>query len=508
MTSHATGMPDVAVIQQAKSALPECTVFTNCGKADHPETPAKSAQKKLTRVPFTVSRLMEFCNRRELINQTGHDVSEWPLVICKELIDNALDAAEEAGIAPVISITVKRGSIVIEDNGPGIPAKTIDGVLDYSIRVSSREAYVSPTRGAQGNALKTILPMSYVMDDRRGEDASGKTIIEAHGLAHHIAFAVDHIRQEPRIEPTMEPSPVVRGTRITVELPTTLVWEGGYHEIDSAAYCQQRILELAESYAWLNPHISIRVSWNGEVKIDAKASNPEWAKWLPSWPTSAHWYDKSRFRRYMAAHIAHRGSITVREFISEFAGMSSTAKQKAVLLETGASHVSLHDYFGRHKANGDNIAKLLAALRRHSKPVRPAQLGVIGKEHLYRVMEAAGGDPKTFTYNRSDGETNGVPRVIEFAFGIHRDGLTAGRAPSRKVITGVNWSPGINNPFRQLGRNGVGLDGIMAEVRANTSQPVVAVLHLACPRVTYTDRGKSAIVVEGDARGGGDGEEE
>jgi hypothetical protein len=25
---------------------------------------------------------------------------------------------------------VKRGSIVIEDNGPGIPAKTIDGVLE------------------------------------------------------------------------------------------------------------------------------------------------------------------------------------------------------------------------------------------------------------------------------------------------------------------------------------------------------------------------------------------
>jgi hypothetical protein len=203
------------------------------------------------------------------------------------------------------------------------------------------------------------------------------------------------------------------------------------------------------------------------------------------------------------------GDITVRKFISEFDGMLGTAKQKMVLAETGASHVSLHDFFGRQKANRDNIAKLLAALQRHSKPVRPAQLGVIGKEHVYRMMEAAGGDPKTFTYNRSFGETNGVPRVIEFAFGIHRDGLTAGHAPSRKVITGVNWSPGINNPFRQLGRSGEGLDGILAEVRANTSQPVIAVLHLACPRVTYTDRGKSAIVVEGDdARGSGDDEEE
>ena len=140
--------------------------------------------------------------------------------------------------------------------------------------------------------------------------------------------------------------------------------------------------------------------------------------------------------------------------------------------------------------------------------MKPAHLGIIGKAHFYRMMEAVGGDPKTFTYNSSFGETDGVPRLVEFAFGIHRDGLAAaGRPPSRKVITGVNWSPGINNPFRQLGRGGESLDAILADVRANTSQPVIAVLHLACPRVTYTDRGKSAIVVEGDLRGN-DGEED
>jgi DNA topoisomerase VI subunit B len=493
-------------IELAKSASAEGAIFTNCGKTDHKERPVKSAQKKLTRVPFEVSRLMEFCSRRELINHTSHAVMEWPLVILKELTDNALDACEEAGIAPVISIDLNRGSIVIADNGPGIPAKTIDGVLDYSIRVSSREAYVSPTRGAQGNALKTILPMGYVLDERRGEDACGETVIEAHGLAHHIAFAVDHIRQEPKISHTTKPSPVTCGTRITVKLPLTREWEG-YEPIDAVEACKQRLMALAESYLWLNPHLCLTVTWNGEAKIDVKASNPGWAKWLPSWPTSARWYDRGRFRRYMAAHIAHRGSITVREFISELRGLSSTAKQKAVLEEIGASHVSLHDFFGRHKANGDNIAKLLDACCKHSKPVRPAQLGVIGKGHLYRMMEAAGGDPKTFTYNRCDGETNGVPRVVEFAFGIHRDGLAASSGPSRKFITGVNWSPGINNPFRQLGRSGEGLDAILADVRANTAQPVIAVLHLACPRVAYTDRGKSAIVVEGDVRKN-DGEED
>jgi hypothetical protein len=489
--AHAA-MGSAPAFEQAKSAPAEAQNFTNCGKPERNQIIVKST-KKLTRVPFTVSRLMEFCNRRELVNQTGHDVWEWALVVLKELTDNALDEAEEAGIAPVIEVEVDGTRIIISDNGRGIPTKTIESVLDYSIRVSSREAYVSPTRGAQGNALKTILPMGYVLNEKLGEEASGETVIEAYGIAHHIVFEVDHVRQEPKLSRITKPSPVVRGSKITVDLPRWSGYAGGIIE-----HAKDRFLSLAESYAWLNPHLTIRVVWNGELKIDIKASNPTWNKWLPSWPTSPHWYDRSRFRRYMAAHIANREDITVREFISEFDGMSSTAKQKAVLLETGASHVLLGDYFGRHKANIENIAKLQASLQKRTRPIRPARLGIIGKEHFYRLMEAAGGNLKTFTYNRSLGETGGVPRVVEFAFGIHRDGLNAARGPGRKLITGVNWSPGINNPFRQIGRSGDGLDAILAEVRANTSQPVIAVLHLACPRVAYTDRGKSAIVVEGD----------
>ena len=111
----------------------------------------------------------------------------------------------------------------------------------------------------------------------------------------------------------------------------------------------------------------------------------------------------------MAAHIANRDSITVREFISELRGMTGTAKQKLVLAETGASHVSLHNYFGVHKANVGNIAKLLASIQKHTKPVKVADLGIIGKDHLHGMMELAGGDPATFTYNRSLGVTNGVP---------------------------------------------------------------------------------------------------
>jgi hypothetical protein len=146
--------------------------------------PDRATRRKLTRVVFQVSRLMEFCTKRELQNQTGHSIYDWPLVVLKELVDNALDACEEAEVAPVIEVIIGPSSITIQDNADGFAAETIDSILNYSVRVSSREAYVSPTRGAQGNAMKTILAMGYVLGrEHAGSDADavGVTIIETRG---------------------------------------------------------------------------------------------------------------------------------------------------------------------------------------------------------------------------------------------------------------------------------------------------------------------------------------
>ena len=38
------------------------------------------------------SRLLDFASGKELVAQTGHGESEWPLLALKELVDNALDA--------------------------------------------------------------------------------------------------------------------------------------------------------------------------------------------------------------------------------------------------------------------------------------------------------------------------------------------------------------------------------------------------------------------------------
>lgn len=166
------------------------------------------------RVAFTISRAMDFFTEKDLAAQTGHKSRQWPLVVLKELADNALDACEEAGIAPRIDVTVDSGSITVADNGPGIPPEVIDGVLDYSSRVSSREAYAAPDRGAQGNALKTLMAMPLVLDG-----TAGRVTVTARGVRHDIEIRVDPLRQAPGISHQQAPSDVRTGTQITVHWP-------------------------------------------------------------------------------------------------------------------------------------------------------------------------------------------------------------------------------------------------------------------------------------------------
>src|SRR5262245_13727254 len=88
----------------------------------------------LRRTTFRTSREMDFFSEKELVTQTGHQVDEWHLVIAKELIDNSLDACEDAEVAPVIDVTADAAGITVRDNGPGLPEATLQGAMDFTIR--------------------------------------------------------------------------------------------------------------------------------------------------------------------------------------------------------------------------------------------------------------------------------------------------------------------------------------------------------------------------------------
>ena len=249
----------------------------------------------------------------------------------------------------------------------------------------------------------------------------------------------------------------------------------------------------------------MRGVWFGREFINVAATNPDWEKWRPRNPTSAHWYDEQRLQRYLAAHVARDRDLgqsrTVREFIAEFRGLSGTARpaqdpRRGRLLASIAGRLL-------RRRSGQPRAALPSCWRRCSGTASRSprkHLGIIGAEHFKERFLAAGGAVDTFKYQCRKGiDADGIPYVVEFCFrAASGRARKAARVP-REFVTGANWSAAISNPFRRFGSTGEGLESTLAKVRANASQPVICALHLASARIQFADRGKSSIILDDDA---------
>jgi DNA topoisomerase VI subunit B len=470
----------------------------------------------IRRVAFRTSREMDFFSEKELITQIGHPTNEWPLVIVKELADNCLDICDEEDISPRIDIAADDYGISVRDNGPGLPEDTLKGIMDFTVRVSSREAYVAPDRGRQGNALKTLVPMPSVLDPRHG-----RMVITAHGKRHVIACGVDPISQRPVVRDDPEDLPKSKnshpetddkasffgGTEVRLEWDArdeggNACWPfGGQCWPRQDARLAARFRRLVEGFALFNPHATIRLDWFGEV-VTWEALCPQWEKWKPKQPTSAHWYELVHLKRLIGACITQdRDASTDRlisELVEQFDGYSGSAKRTKVLGDTGLKRAKLSELVAGDTFDDDRITALLAAMRRYSKPVTWKRLGEIGEDNLKKRLLGLGVLPESFRYERKKPDTSGppvLPYVLECAFGY----LGNNAAQERRIYTGANWSAAITNPFRSFGATGEGLETVLANLWATRGEPIVFAIHLAHPRVEYTDRGKSALVVEGGA---------
>jgi hypothetical protein len=133
----------------------------------------------------------------------------------------------------------------------------------------------------------------------------------------------------PVIRLQTEPSERNEGTLVRVCWPDS----PGSIVADS----RDRFLQIAEDYAWLNPHTTITVDWFGERSV-IEATDPSWDNWKPSLPTSPHWYDCPRLERLVAGYVAHDADVgrarTVREFVTEYRRI-----QKQVLVRAQINEV-------------------------------------------------------------------------------------------------------------------------------------------------------------------------
>ena len=205
------------------------------------------------REAFSISRSVEYLSENELTKQLGYPRHLWDLAVVKELLDNSLDHCEEIGVLPEISVAVDDEGISVQDNGAGIPPETVGGMLDFDKRVSSREAYRSLTRGAQGNAGKCLVGVPYVWNG----DEPGRVTIKAQGVRHDIAVELDQLAQVPKPEHVRTPEKVQNGTFVKVhlrDLPSKL-------DRDE----KSRFVLFVQEYAALNPHLTLSVEAFGEA---------------------------------------------------------------------------------------------------------------------------------------------------------------------------------------------------------------------------------------------------
>ncbi|MCP3984190.1 MAG: DNA topoisomerase VI subunit B [bacterium] len=229
-------------------------------KAATPRTRTTANEMASKQRDISVSEF--FAKNRHLL---GFDnPSKALLTTVKEGVDNALDACEEAGIAPDIRVEIHqkdetRFRIAIEDNGPGIVKSQVPKIFGRLL-YGSKFHRLRQSRGQQGIGISAA--------GMYGLLTTGRPIVittrtGAKKPAHHFELVIDTKSNEPRVKKDLEVDwQSDHGTRVEIELEGA--YRGGQHSVE--AYIRQ--ISLA------NPHARIEFlppnpeKTNGSVLFD------------------------------------------------------------------------------------------------------------------------------------------------------------------------------------------------------------------------------------------------
>ncbi len=171
------------------------------------------------------------------------------LTAVKEAVDNALDACEEAGIPPDLSVLleeVKKDSlfsVTVEDNGPGIVKRNMPNVFGRLL-FGSRFHAIRQSRGQQGIGISAVVMYAQLTS---GKPSKVRSKTGANEPAHELDILLDtrHNRPEVLREDIQLWKEVDHGTRIQS------VMAGRYLRGRKGVY------EYLRQTAIVNPHARI-----------------------------------------------------------------------------------------------------------------------------------------------------------------------------------------------------------------------------------------------------------
>ncbi len=186
-----------------------------------------------------------FLKNRHLL---GFDTPSKALVTAvKEAVDNALDACEEAGILPEISVQVRhrhgKCHVVVEDNGPGIVESQIARIFG-KLLYGSKFYKLSQSRGQHGMGISAA--------GMYGQLTVGKPLhilsrTEGDELASELYVSIDTAKNRPDIHKKKRLEwDRLHGTRVEMEMEGH--YQKGPHSIE--VYLKQTAIA--------NPHVTLR----------------------------------------------------------------------------------------------------------------------------------------------------------------------------------------------------------------------------------------------------------
>jgi DNA topoisomerase VI subunit B len=169
------------------------------------------------------------------------------LTTIKEAVDNSLDACEEAGILPEISVEIidmenDRYKVIVEDNGPGIVKKQVPNIF-ARLLYGSKFHKLAQSRGQQGIGISAAVMYAQLTTGRSAKITS-KTSQEK--PAYFCELHIDTQKNKPDIQNEKEIEwNKNHGTKIELDL------EGSYMK------GAQSVDEYLKQTAITNPHVTI-----------------------------------------------------------------------------------------------------------------------------------------------------------------------------------------------------------------------------------------------------------
>lgn len=395
----------------------------------------------------------------------------------KEAVDNSLDACEEAGVLPEISVEVidmgnDRFRVIVEDNGPGIVKKQIPHIF-ARLLYGSKFFKLSQSRGQQGIGISASVMYSQLTTGRPARITSK---ISPDKPAHYYELKIDTVKNKPDIIKEEEVEwKKDHGIKVELDL------EGSYQKGD------QSIDQYIKQTAIVNPHVTLTyTNPKAEQVIFARATDK-----VPPQPKEIKPHPYGVELGVLMRMIKNTESRTLQSFLTnEFSRVGSgTAK-------TICENAALLPSTKPREVTREMTEKLMEGINKTKIIAPPTDcISPIGSELLEKGLRKEINAEFYFAVTRPPSVYRGNPFVIEAGIAYGGEQSAEGSA---RVLRFANRVPllyqqgacSINKSVVATNWRSYGLSQSSGSLPQG---PVTIAIHIASVWVPFTSESKEAI---------------